>query len=189
MGSSMNKLFLLILSSVILFFGYGFYEHFKTTQSKKEKRVPCQQKTITFEKISNKSLIATSINLLQTNNYEIVSKIELSQHMKSKILKYISVERANELLIKTIDNYTLKENPSEKKLLIDYYIYENDKEDKGKKSKKAKLYAGYLVFKFKLDKKLIYQIQTDFMKMDTSDIENRMECVIKSFITLNNSTF
>ena len=180
----MNKLFLLILTFVVLFFGYGFYEHFKTTQSKKEKRVHCQQKTITFEKISNKSLISTSINLLRTSNYEITSHIELSQYMKSKILKYISIEHANKLLIKTIDKYTSKKKHSEKKLLIEYYIYENDKEDKGKKSKKAKLYAGYLVFKFKLNKKLIYQIQTDFMEMDTSDIENRMDCVIKSFMTL-----
>ncbi len=70
------------------------------------------------------------------------------------------------------------------KLQIKYYIYENDKEDSGKKGKKSKLYAGYLLFEFKLQNKLIYKIQTDYMKIDASDIQSRINCVIKSFITL-----
>ena len=49
------------------------------------------------------------------------------------------------------------------------------KEDKNKKNAKSKLYAGYLVFEFKLDGKIVYKIQTDYMKQDGSDIENRMK--------------
>lgn len=180
----MNKIFLLIFMMILLFFGYGVYNTIKTTQIKKEKRVSCQEKTITFENIANKSLIHTAIDLLKSANYEIISRIELSQYMQSEILNYISKEQADKFLINAITTYINENKVSDKKLIIDYYIYENDKEDKGKKSKKAKLYAGYLVFEFKLENQLIYKIQTDYMKIDTSDIPDRMNCIIKSFITI-----
>lgn len=182
----MNKILSIILLSIFFFFGYGIYDNLHKTQTKKEKRIPCQKKTITFENISNKTLIPEAISLLQSNNYEIISRIELSKYMESKILNFISKDKADNFLNKSIKKYIKKEKTSQKKLLIDYYIYENDKEDKGKKSKKAKLYAGYLVFEFKLDNRLIYKIQSDYMKMDTSDIPERMDCIIKSFITLSN---
>ena len=73
----------------------------------------------------------------------------------------------------------------EHKVLIDYYIYENDKDDSGKKNKDAKNYAGYLVFEFKYKNILVYKIQTDYMKLDASDIEDRMNCAIKSFTSIN----
>ena len=180
----MNKIFALIAICLFFFFGYGIYDTLTQKEIKKEIRVPCQMETSTFERISNKQLINEAINLLKTNNYKIISRIELSEYMESKILNYISKEKADELLVKTIDKYLGEEKDSVKKLIIDYYIYENDKEDKGKKSEKAKLYAGYLVFTFKLDGKQIYKIQIDYMNMDTSDIPKRMDCVIKSFLTI-----
>ncbi|PLY05819.1 MAG: hypothetical protein C0625_11835 [Arcobacter sp.] len=155
-----------------------------TIQNKNQKRVACQNKSITFESIRNKKLAPEAINLLQSGNYEILSQIELSKYMKSEILNYISIEKADKILINSINKHINEKKEAHKKLIIDYYIYENDKEDKGKKSDKAKLYAGYLVFEFKLDKKLIYKIQTDYMQKDTSDIPDRMDCVIKSFITI-----
>jgi len=182
----MNKILPIILFSILFFFGYGIYDNLNKIQTKKEKRIPCQKETITFENISNKTLIPEAISLLQSNNYEIISRIELSKYMKSKILNFISKEKADNFLNKSIKKHIKREKTSQKKLLINYYIYENDKEDKGKKSNKAKLYAGYLVFEFKLDNRLIYKIQSDYMKMDTSDIPERMDCIIKSFITLSN---
>ena len=180
----MNKIFTFLAFCLFAFFGYGIYDNLKKEDTKKEVRVPCQKKTVTFEQFSNIKLIREAIDLLKTNNYKIISRIELSKYMESKILNYITKEKADQLLINTINKYIKEKKDSTKKLVIDYYIYENDKEDKGKKSEKAKLYAGYLVFVFKLDGKQIYKIQTDFMKMDTSDIPDRMDCVIKSFITI-----
>ena len=130
----MNKLLSIILIFILFFFGYGIYDNLNKTQAKKEKRLPCQEKTITFENISNKSLIPEAINLLKTNNYKISSRIELSKYMKSKILNFISKEEADIFLEKIIKTYIKSDIKSEKNLLIDYYIYENDKEDKGKKS-------------------------------------------------------
>ncbi len=190
----MNKLLYLLLIAFVLFFGFGIYSNISNTQAKKEKRVSCQKKTTTFENISNKKLIPQAIKLLESNNYEIISKIELSKYMESKILNFISIEQADTFLKNSIKKVQKKEEEikdslkqtkaSTEKLIIDYYIYENDKEDKGKKSDKAKLYAGYLVFEFKLQNKVLYKIQTDYMKMDTSDIPERMDCVIKSFISI-----
>ena len=180
----MNKLFSLILVLLVLFLGYGVFTNVSKTNAKKEKRIPCQKETITFENIANKKSIKEAIKLLESNNYIILSRIELSKYMESKILNYISKDKADEMLKNSINKIIKKVSPSDNKLLIDYYIYENDKEDKGKKSDKAKLYAGYLVFEFKLDNKLIYKIQSDYMKMDTSDISSRMDCIIKSFITI-----
>ena len=64
-------------------------------------------------------------------------------------------------------------------------IYENDKEDKGKKNNDAKSYAGYLVFEFKYNNTLVYKIQSDYMNLNGNDIEDRMNCAIKSFVSLN----
>lgn len=69
--------------------------------------------------------------------------------------------------------------------MINYYIYENDKEDSGKKNNDAKSYAGYLVFEFKYDNKLVYKIQTDYMNLDGNDIDDRMDCAVNSFISIN----
>ncbi|MGB6328827.1 MAG: hypothetical protein WBF48_07855 [Halarcobacter sp.] len=186
----MNKLLSLILISIVLFFGYGIYQNLDQAKIKKELRVSCQKKTTTFENISNKELIPKAIELLKSNNYKVISRIEFSKYMETKILNHISIEQADNFLENSIKKIAKTQktqdeiNPSNEKLIIDYYIYENDKEDKGKKSEKAKLYAGYLVFEFKLENKLIYKIQADYMKMDTSDIPERMDCIIKSFITL-----
>jgi len=180
----MNKFFILILIFIVGFFSYGLLTKKSNDPIKKEKRLTCQTKTTTFEKISNKQLAQEAIELLESSNYIIKSRIEKSVYMESQIDKHICEEKANEYLNKSISKYIKDKKLKDKKLLIDYYILENDKEDKGKKGTKCKLYAGYLVFEFKLDNKLIYKIQTDYMNMDTSDIPERMDCVIKSFITL-----
>ncbi len=180
----MNKFFILLLIFIIGFFTYGIVTKESNNPIKKQKRLSCQTKTTTFEKIANKQLAQEAIKLLESSNYIIKSRIEKSVYMESQIDKHICEEKANEYLNKSISRYLKTKEEKEQKLLIDYYILENDKEDKGKKGTKCKLYAGYLVFEFKLDNKLIYKIQTDYMNMDTSDIPERMDCVIKSFITL-----
>lgn len=177
----MNKFIVGIIAFLVLFFAYGIFDN-STKKSLKSKRLDCQNRTITFEQISKSENITTAQNLLLSNNYIIKSNIEYSQLMPTVLHSYFDINRANELLIKNIP-FNEKIN-SDEKLLIDYYIYENDKEDKNKKNDKAKLYAGYLVFEFKFENKTLFKIQTDYMKQDGSDIEERMQCVIKSFLTI-----
>ncbi len=173
-----------LIVGFISFFTYGIISKQQSNPLKKEKRLACHKKTITFEKIVDVKKLNEAIKLLESNNYKILSRIEKSKYMKSTILNYISVDKANLILNEAIKPYMKNDNKSKKKLLVDYYILENDKEDKGKKGTKCKLYAGYLVFEFKLDNSLVYKIQTDYMKIDTSDIKERMDCIIKSFVTL-----
>ena len=167
-------------------FFYFIYK--EVTKSAKSKRLECQSKTTTFEKIFIENPIKEAINSLESNNYELKSDIKYSEFMKSHLIGILTKEQSDEKLKTVIEKYIDKnstENKDNKKLLIDYYIYENDKEDRGKKNKDAKSYAGYLVFEFKYDKKLVYKIQTDYMNLDTKDIDERMDCVINSFISIN----
>ncbi|RXJ90802.1 hypothetical protein CRV01_06545 [Arcobacter sp. CECT 8983] len=179
----MMKKLLLLIFVIALFFAYGIYEQVNK-KTIKSKRLTCQEKTTTFEKISNKEKIKEAIELLKSQNIEIISDIEYSKIMKSVLINYYSKNELQKEVSEVLSLYFTSNKDSKKKLEIDYYIYENDKEDKGKKNKKAKLYAGYLVFEFKINKKQIYKIQTDYMKQDGSDIKNRIECVFKSFISI-----
>jgi hypothetical protein len=181
----MNKILPIILLILITFVSYGVYK--QANKSVKTKRLECQAKTTTFERIFVEEPIKEAINSLKSNNYNINSSIKYSEFMKSNLINILTKEQANEILEKVIKSQ-IKEPfklSDDTKVLIDYYIYENDKEDIGKKNNDAKSYAGYLMFEFKYKNILVYKIQTDYMKMDASDIENRMNCVIKSFIEID----
>ena len=182
----MNKIFPLILLIAIIFVSYGVYT--QANKSIKIKRLDCQSKTTTFERIFIEEPIKEAINSLKSNNYTIKSNIEYSKIMKSNLIDILNIKQADEILEKSIAANINTKNThieDEHKVLIDYYIYENDKDDSGKKNKDAKNYAGYLVFEFKYKNILVYKIQTDYMKLDASDIEDRMNCAIKSFTSIN----
>ncbi|RXK06028.1 hypothetical protein [Halarcobacter bivalviorum] len=178
----MKKL-LLIIFALILFFGYGVYEQVNK-KTIKSKRVSCQEKTITFEKIVDINKIQEAIKLLQSQNIKTTSNIEYSKLMNSFLIKHYSNKELQKEFQEVISQYFTQKIENKKQVEINYYVYENDKEDTNKKNKKAKLYAGYLVFEFKLEDKLIYKIQTDYMKEDGSDIKQRIECVLKSFVSI-----
>lgn len=171
---------------VIILFSYIFYIIFTQAEiSTKSKRVECQSKTTTFEKIFVEEPVQEALNLFLSNNYKIKSSIKYSKYMESHLVNILSKEQADENLVKIIEKYVENKTPNDKKVLIDYYIYENDKNDPDKKGDKSKLYAGYLMLEFKLDNTLIYKIQTDYMDIDAKDIEERMDCAINSFVSIN----
>jgi hypothetical protein len=172
-----------ILILTILFVTFAVFEEVNKFDPK-QKRLACQEKTITFEKIDFENPIWETANLIETNNFIIKSDIEYSKHMPSHLVNVLTVEQADEILNSILKKHITSNTPNDKKLLIDYYIYENDKEDKGKKGAKSKLYAGYVLFEFKLDNKLVYKIQTDYMDIDGKDIEERMTCAIESFLSI-----
>ena len=182
----MNKLLPIILLCVIGFVSYSVYT--QANKSAKTKRLECQSKTTTFERIFTEEPITEAIKSFKSNNYTIKSNIEYSKLMKSNLIDILTVEQSDEMFEKIIkSNIKIQDSKIENdtKVLIDYYIYENDKDDKGKKNDDAKKYAGYLVFQFKYNNKLVYKMQTDYMNIDASDIEDRMNCVIKSFSAIN----
>jgi hypothetical protein len=182
----MNKILPIILLFLIGFVSYAVYT--QANKSAKIKRIDCQSKTTTFEKIFVEEPIKEAINSLRANNYIINSSINYSKYMKSNLINILTKEQADKKLESAIKKYVKSENnqtSNDKKVSIDYYIYENDKEDVGKKNNDAKKYAGYLMFDFKYDNILVYKIQTDYMDINGLDIEDRMNCVINSFISID----
>ena len=65
-----------------------------------------------------------------------------------------------------------------------YYVRENDVDDQNKKTNNCKVYAGYIVAEFKLNKEIIYKIQTDFLDFQGNDIGKRISCIKESINTL-----
>ncbi len=161
-----------LLFIVIIFVGFIFYAVLtQVSKSSKSKRVECQTKTTTFEKIFLDKPVEEAIKVLK--------------NMKSNLINILTKEKADDLLKEVLmKNLSINQNPNEK-LTIEYYVYENDKEDTNKKNSEAKSYAGYLMFEFKYNNELIYKIQTDYKNIDASDIKERMDCVVSSFLSIN----
>ncbi len=173
---------IVFLASLVLI--WLFNQTTNKTVSPKSKRLDCQSKSTTFEKVYDKNLTIEAQELLTTGNYIIKSEIEKSTYSKSTLFDNISKEDIQMITKKQIDEYVENQTDKEKKLLVSYYTRENDPDDPGKKTKKSKQYAGYLVFEFKLNNKTIYKIQTDFNDKKGKDIEDRIVCTIKSFLTI-----
>ena len=175
------KIYILIIVAFISFIVYGVFNQNRIDP--KVKRVACQNSVTTFEKIYSTDLKFAK-ELLLSSNYIIESKIEYSESMKSNLYNIFSNKQSDQILNDVLSKFKNSDKKYDKKLLISYYIYENDKEDKGKKNKDALLYAGYLVFEFKLDNEILYKIQIDYMQTDASDIKSRVNCAIESFLTI-----
>lgn len=177
--------YILSLLIIILISG-GLYAALNnaTKASSTQKRLACQKTTITFERIYNQTKLKEAINLLGTNNYKTQIQIDYSKYMKSKLIDILDEKQAINKLQTALKLYIKEQKQTEDKLLIDFYIYENDKKDKRKKGDKCKLYAGYVMLEFKYKGELIYKIQTDYMQTDISDMNERLTCAIKSFVSL-----
>ncbi len=179
----MKKMIILI---VFLLIPISFYLVSVKVGHTKIKRLECQDKTITFEKIFLNTPIKESIQSFLEGNYKISSsKINYSLLMESNLKNKLTIEELDKRVISTINKHIKMKKENSSFVDIDYYLYENDKKDPNKKNEDAKKYAGYLVFEFKYDGKLIYKIQTDYMKIDTSDVEERVDCIINSFISID----
>ena len=146
-------------------------------------RLACHTKQIAFERVYKKELVVDMQNAIESGNVEIKSKFKLSEHMQTRLSKLISLEDVNSMIQKQIALHQ-RATKSNKKLVIDYFIYENDKDDPGKKTAKSKLYAGYLVFNFLLEGEQVYRLQIDFMDMQGKDIDEKIRCMMKSVLSL-----
>ena len=104
----MNKLIPIILITLMTFVAYGVYK--QANKSMKTKRVECQSKTTTFEKIFVENPIIEAINSLKSNNYTINSSIEYSKFMKSNLIDILTKEQADEILKKVINSQIKEED-------------------------------------------------------------------------------
>ena len=91
---------------IIILLSFIFYSIFiQATKSVKSKRLECQSKTTTFEKIFFEEPIIEAINSFKSNNYEISSYVEYSKYMKSHLINILSKEQSDEKLEKIIEKY------------------------------------------------------------------------------------
>ena len=153
-------------------------------KSAKTARLECHTRSTTFEYVYKKELVKSMQDTIKNGNVKIKSKFKLSEYMPTKLADHISLSEVDAMIQKKIDLHRRTSKSDDNTLLIDYFIYENDKEDPGKKTVKSKLYAGYLVFHFLLEGERVYRIQIDFMDLQGKDIEEKVQCVFKSVLSL-----
>lgn len=180
----MKNSLVIIMILLLGFLFYGVFTQINKTSSKNLKRVPCQNTTTTFEKINTEADILKAIQLLESNSTKIDGYIDYSKFMKSNIKDKVSNEDIKQRISKIVTTYKINDLKTNDTLNIKFYIYENDREDKRKKGDSCKIYAGYIVLEFSLNNQQVYKIQTDYMKEDTSDLDERINCAIKSLVLL-----
>ncbi len=160
------------------------YTQVNKPASGKSSRLECHKKGATFEKVVNQELIRKLKYSLHYNYFKVVVWADKAKYMESVMFDYVDVNVIKNNMINKIKQYSDKRSLTEDKVVIDVMIYENDKKDPGKKTKKSKLYAGYIEVTIKVNKSIVYKIQTDFMDLEGKDIPQRITCIVKSIMTL-----
>ncbi len=179
-----NKIILIIVILISLIIIKEIYTQVnKKPTSAKSKRLTCHKEGITFEKVVKQELVRNLQQTLKSGDYKLEVWADKSKYMKSVMFEYVNVKDISKDFRKILNNNQLKSLKSNN-IFVDIMVYENDKKDPGKKTKKSKLYAGYLVATFKVDKKVVYKIQTDFMDLKGKDIPARISCIVNSVMSL-----
>lgn len=179
-------IYALIVIIFIWFAGSQIYTtFFKSKETAKTTRLACHKKSTTFERIYNKKLISQAIESIENGNVKTKYEMQFSKYVPSKMGQYFTIEQVDNDLQQILKSYK-KGDQNGSTLLIDYFVYENDLGDPGKKTEEAKKYAGYIRMNFYLDNTKIYGVQIDFMDWQGKDINEKLHCAIESFMTLKN---
>jgi len=174
-----------ILAIVILYFvGNDIYkQNTKKVAGAKSTRLACHKTSKVFERTYDTELLKKAQEAVLAGEYELTSRIKEAKFMETKMFKYVQLEKVDQMVKDAITKRKQADAKAEGKVAIDYYIYENDKADPGKKTKKSKLYAGFLRFIMTYNGKKFYSIQADFMNLEGKDIPKSVECAIETFVT------
>lgn len=173
--------FTLLLVLVIGYLSFGG----KNNSSGKAQRLACHKETVVFERVYDETLLKQAKDVLKSGKYEITSSVQESVHMKTRMFEYVDLKEVDALVKDTIVSYKTSDSKDDDKVVLDYYIYENDKADPGKKTAKSKRYAGYLHFVLTLNGKRVYAVQVDFMDLKGKDIHKSVACAVKSIFTVS----
>jgi len=169
---------------IVLFFagaiGKSIYDelHKKTAKST---RLACHKDATVFERLVAPELLKQYQNSFSTGEVNVHIEIEKAHYMESKLFNYLDPQQLKDTFI---DFAKLKDQSKQYPATMDILIYENDKNDPGKKNSKSKLYAGYLVFSAKYNKRLVYKVQIDFLDHQGKDTKKVLQCAIKSIQSL-----
>jgi hypothetical protein len=183
-----NRTKYIILVLILFAIIDGIYT--KLNYSAKSTRLACHTDVVTFEKVFQQDMISILVKSLKSNNYQINIKADKAIYMKSVMFNYVNIDDIKENIIRHIKEYSsklphIKSINENNKVILEILVYENDKLDPGKKTKKSKLYAGYIEITAKIKNKVIYKIQMDFLDLKGKDIPKRISCITKSIMSFN----
>ncbi|TET89915.1 MAG: hypothetical protein E3J96_01090 [Sulfurovum sp.] len=178
----MKYIYTIIVIALIYFVGNDIYKQ-NTKTGAKSTRLACHKTCKVFERVYDDKLLKKAQETVRAGEYKLTSRIKEAKFMQTQMFQYVHIEEVDQLVKNAIDKKKQADAKTEGKLHIDYYIYENDKADPGKKTKKSKLYAGFLRFIITYNGKNIYSVQADFMDLQGKDIQKSVECAIESFVT------
>ncbi len=180
----MKYIYIILVIVLIYFVGNDIYkQNTKTVAGAKSTRLSCHKTCKVFERTYDAELLEKAQETVRAGEYKLTSRIKEAKFMETKMFQYVKLEKVDQILKDAIAKRRQADAKSNGKLHIDYYIYENDKADPGKKTKKSKLYAGFLRFILTYNGKKIYSVQADFMDLQGKDIQKSVECAIESFVT------
>jgi hypothetical protein len=180
-----KKLYLLFIIILLILIGKEVYnQQNKVKANPKAHRIECQKERITFEKVLKQDLVKQMQDIIKSGSFTLDVWADKAKYMKSVMFEKVSLDDIKNRLNSELLKYNIKNKKSSNRLLLDVMIYENDKKDPGKKTQKSKKYAGYIEVGCKLNNKIVYKIQTDFMSLSGADIPDRLECIAKSIMTL-----
>lgn len=152
----------------------------------KAKRLDCQKRVTTFERVYGLDEVKIIQDAIKNGNIDFTSSVEKSIHMRSVLFEYISLKQTDQMFNQALFSYVKKEPKIDiTPYKLSYTIYENDKLDPGKKTKKSKQYTGYVVLELKnKTNQIIYKVQIDFMDHKASDISQSINCAVKSLMSI-----
>lgn len=180
------KYFYIVMGAILLVLIGSVVKKEMNTENTRVKRIACQSEVVVFERVNPKAeMVKKAVALIKEGKYTLNPTIQKSEYMQTQLFNHVNSEMTDQFIHQALNKLTGSSwQKDEDGVQINYLIYENDKDNPGKKTKKSKLYAGYLVFEFFVDKERAYKMQIDFMDIQGKDIEKRIMCTMQSFLTL-----
>jgi len=178
----MKYIYTIIVIALIYFVGNDIYKQ-KIKTGAKSTRLACHKTCKVFERVYDDELLKKAQETVRAGEYKLTSSIKKAKFVQTEMFQYVHIEDVDQMVKDAIEKKKQADAKAEGKVHIDYYIYENDKADPGKKTKKSKLYAGFLRFILTYNGKKFYSLQADFMNLKGEDIPKSVECAIESFVT------
>lgn len=146
-------------------------------------KLPCQKEVVVFERVYDIASLEKVLQYIGEGSFDIGIREDRAIHSKSNLFEYLNILDVKEMIQNSLLRYSTRElNQEKKNLHVDVVVYENDKDNPGKKTPASKLYRGYLVISFLLEKDLIYKVQIDFMDFEAKDVPKRVDCAIDTLM-------
>ena len=117
---NLKKMVLIVLGVTALFFiGSGIYDQAnKKPRSAKAKRLPCQKKSITFEKTYIKPAIQKIQESLENGAYTVNIRKEEAVYMETRLFEYVDTNNVKTMIEKEFLAYTKESKNSNENVTI-----------------------------------------------------------------------